>query len=80
LEKKWSERWSEIGLTKRQIEILMLINENPKISRKQLSEKLNINPSVIQKHMKKLKEKRALRRIGPDRGGYWEVLGMRDEE
>jgi HTH domain. len=52
LEKKWSERWSEIGLTKRQIEILMLINENPKISRKQLSEKLNINPSVIQKHMK----------------------------
>jgi len=75
LEKRWSEKWSEIGLTKRQIGILMLIKENPKISRRELSEKLSINPSAVQKHLKKLKEKRVLRRIGPDRGGYWEVVG-----
>jgi len=74
LEKRWSEKWSEIGLTKRQIEILILIKENPKISRRDLSEKLSINPSAVQKHLKKLKEKRVLRRIGPDRGGYWEVV------
>ena len=80
LEKRWSEKWSGIGLTKRQIEILILIKENPKISRRELSEKLSINPSAVQKHLKKLKEKRVLRRIGPDRGGYWEVVGGKKNE
>jgi len=76
---KWSEKWSEIGLTKRQIEILMLIKENPKISRRELSKILSINPSAVQKHLKKLKEKRVLRRIGPDRGGYWEVVEEKEK-
>ncbi len=43
------KRWSE--LNKRQAEILQLIKENQKITRKMLSEKLNINPSAVQKHI-----------------------------
>jgi len=66
------KRWSE--LTKRQIEILQLIRENPKISRKELSEELSINPSAIQKHIERLKKKIFIERIGPDKGGYWKVL------
>jgi ATP-dependent DNA helicase RecG len=64
--------WSE--LTKRQIEILQLIRENPKISRKKLSEELSINPSAIQKHIERLKKKIFIERIGPDKGGYWKIL------
>ena len=67
-QKKWSE------LTQRQAEILQLIKENQKITRKMLSEKLNINPSAVQKHINKLKQTGILKIIGPDKGGYWEIV------
>jgi ATP-dependent DNA helicase RecG len=71
---KWSEKWSEAGLTKRQIALLLILKENPKITRKTLSKKLKINPSAVQKHIAKLKQKGILRRIGPDKGGYWQII------
>ncbi|PKM99774.1 MAG: transcriptional regulator [Elusimicrobia bacterium HGW-Elusimicrobia-2] len=70
---KWSDRWSE-QLSKRQIEILKLILGNPKISRKKLSEILNINPSAIQKHLAALKNLDVIKRIGLARNGHWEVI------
>ena len=70
---RWSERWSEKGLSKRQIEILELIRQSPKTSRRNLSEKLGINQSAIQKHLESLKEKGVLKRVGPSKGGYWSV-------
>ena len=48
-----------------------LIKENPSISRKELSEKLDINPSAIQKHIQKLKSEGLIERMGGDKGGYW---------
>jgi len=67
---KW---WSE--LTERQKIILQLIKERPTVSRKELSVELKINESAVQKHLENLKKKGLLRRIGADRGGYWEVEG-----
>ena len=49
------KRWSE--LTEKQQTILRIIKENPKISRKELVKELNINPSAVQKHIEKLKQK-----------------------
>jgi len=74
--KKWSEKWSEkwsILLTDRQKEILLLIADNPKITRKQLSEKLNINSSAIQRHIDTLKTQQLIERIGPAKGGHWQI-------
>ncbi len=80
-QKKWSEKvvrksgqkkWSE--LSQRQVQILQIIEKNPKITRKMLSEEVGINPSVIQKHINKLKQKGLLKRIGPAKGGYWEIV------
>jgi Fic family protein len=59
-QKKWSE-------------VLDLITENPKITRKELSETIGINPSAIQRHIQKLKTDGLIERIGGDRGGYWKV-------
>ena len=59
-------------LTGRQQEILELIKSNPSISRKQLSEKLKINPSAIQKHIDTLKKKGIISRDS-DTTGYWEI-------
>ncbi len=46
----------------------------PQISRSKLSKLLGINPSAIQKHIEKLKAKHIIKRIGPDKGGHWEVI------
>jgi predicted HTH transcriptional regulator len=59
-QKKWSE-------------VLQLIKENPKITRSQLSDKLAINPSAIQRHIQKLKTEGIIERIGGDKGGYWKI-------
>jgi len=61
-------------LTKRQQEILKALTDKPTISREELVESLEINPSAIQKHVATLMKKGFIKRIGPDKGGYWEVL------
>jgi len=63
----------QIDLTNRQNDILSLIKQNPKISRKKISEILDINQSAVLKHLESLKDKNRLVRVGGTRG-YWEVL------
>jgi len=62
-----------INLTKRQIEIIKLINNDNKISLRTIAKILEINESAVIKHLNKLKEKGALKRIGGTRG-HWEVI------
>ena len=66
-----------IDLTERQVEILSLIQNEPKISKKRISETLKINLSAMDKHISSLKEKGVLKRIGGTRG-HWEVLVKKD--
>jgi len=51
-----------------------LIKQNHTISGKEISEKLGINESAVQKRLDSLRKKGILRRVGPDRGGHWEIL------
>lgn len=67
-QKGGQKRWSE---TTRHI--LGLIDENPRISRNQICEALDINPSAVQKHINRLKEDNVIERIGGARGGYWKI-------
>ncbi len=79
LKTKWEDvpekRGQESGLilTKRQREVLEEIRKNLEITREELSKKLKINPSAIQKHIEKLKKRGFLKRVGPTKGGHWEV-------
>jgi ATP-dependent DNA helicase RecG len=57
-------------LTERQKEVLELIKADPGISRKQLSEKLDINQSAVQKHIDALKKKGVIFRES-ETTGYW---------
>lgn len=61
-----------IELTIRQKEILQIIKNNNKISKRNLALLLNINVSATQEHLDILKEKGYLERIGGTRG-YWKV-------
>jgi len=50
------------------------IRKNPRITAEQLSKILGINLRNTKKYFANLKKKGLLRRIGPDKGGHWEVL------
>jgi ATP-dependent DNA helicase RecG len=58
-------------LAESQKKILRLIKENPYISKRDLSKKIGISTTAIDKNIIQLKKKKLLRRIGPDKGGYW---------
>ena len=53
--------------------ILRHIQENPSITQQELSGKTGLTRRGIEWNLEKLKEKGILKRIGPDKGGYWEV-------
>jgi ATP-dependent DNA helicase RecG len=53
--------------------ILTLIKENPSITREELATHLNLTTNGIDWNLNKLKKEGRLKRIGPDKGGYWEV-------
>lgn len=55
-------------------EILSIINNDIKVTRNETAKKLNIGSETVKEYLAKLKEKRLLKRIGPDKGGYWEVI------
>ncbi len=55
--------------------ILEIIKENPGITKKELASAIGISENGIKYHIDNLKKKRLLKRVGPDKGGYWEVLG-----
>jgi len=53
--------------------ILTLIRENPSITRGELATHLNLTTNGIDWNLSKLKKEGRLKRIGPDKGGYWEI-------
>lgn len=54
--------------------IIALIQEKPEITRQELAAELGITDSGIKYHLKKMQGKGLLRRVGPDKGGHWEVV------
>ena len=71
--KEVGERVGE-SLSAKQQEILNLIRHDPHISAKRIAAKIGISTRKIEDHLRKLQIGGFLRRIGPRRGGHWEVL------
>ena len=71
--KRLAERLVE-GLAESQKKILELVAENPKISKEEMSNKVGISTTAIDKNIKALKEKGLLRRVGSPKTGHWEVV------
>jgi ATP-dependent DNA helicase RecG len=55
--------------------ILELIRQNPSMTRRELASAVGITEDGIKFNLNKLKKDRLIKRVGPDKGGYWEVLG-----
>ena len=70
--KKGVEKVGEkVGENERKI--IELIQKNEHITYSELSERVGIHEKNIFKNIEKLKEKGILKRIGPDKGGHWEI-------
>ncbi len=61
-------------VTENQIKILNAIKENKNITVIEIAKKSNISRKSVLENISKLKQKNLIRRIGPDKGGYWEIL------
>lgn len=61
---------SEIGSEK----ILALLRAQPNLAARELAAHLDLTPRAVEKKIRKLKEQGRLRRVGPAKGGYWEIL------
>lgn len=73
VEKKVGEKVGEkVGDT--ELKIINLIKNNTKITYSELAKEVNIAEKNIYKNILKLKEKGIIRRIGPDKGGHWEIV------
>ena len=59
---------------KTDVEILTRLAENPDMTISKLAEALAVTTRAIEKQLAKLQEQGRLRRVGPARGGHWEVL------
>jgi ATP-dependent DNA helicase RecG len=55
--------------------IIGLISENPAITVAELTRKIGLSKKGIEWNIKKLRDNGVLKRIGPPKGGRWEIIG-----
>jgi len=72
-DQKTTRKRLENVIDKTQNDIILEIKQDNAITIKQLSERLNFGITKIKSNITKLKELGILKRVGPDKGGYWEV-------
>ena len=60
-------------LTENRISIIKLIIENPYISKSELSKYVGISENSISRNIEAMRDK-YLRRVGPNKGGFWEII------
>jgi len=54
--------------------ILNAIQQNPKVSAVEMASLLGISSRAVEKRLRTMRENDVIRRIGPDKGGHWEIL------
>jgi Fic family protein len=58
-----------------EISLLALLKANPRITAKQAAERLGLTPRSVEKQLASLKAAGLVRRVGPNKGGHWQVDG-----
>lgn len=54
--------------------IVKIVWKNPYASARTISEEVGIAPRNVQEHLRNLQAQGVIRRVGPDKGGHWELL------
>jgi predicted HTH transcriptional regulator len=67
------------NITKKQQLILDNISKNPYITADELAKVVEMSHRKIKENISKIKAKGLLERIGPDKGGYWNIIKETDK-
>lgn len=54
--------------------VLAILAKDSSATIAQIAEHLSLHPNAVKKHLRNLKREGRLRRVGPDKGGHWEVV------
>jgi len=75
-EKVGEEVGEKVGeaLTSNQRQILTLLRENPRMAAREVVQHIGISSRKVEQNIAKLKALTLLKRIGPAKGGYWQVI------
>ena len=74
----YRSKWEEgdglnVGDQKTVEKIFDLIKSDPQITQKQIMDKTGLTRRGVEWNLKKLKDDGRITRVGPDKGGHWEV-------
>jgi Fic family protein len=58
--------------------IVALLQQNSKLSAAAIADELSITAKAVEKHLANLKSAGIIQRIGPAKGGYWEVKPLKE--
>ena len=54
---------------------MLYLKNNPKASRKDLTDNIiDLTEDRVKYNLKRLKEFGLIRRVGPDKGGFWKII------
>ena len=70
---KGSVEGSVESSVKSSVKIIEMMKENPKITIPMKAESLRVTTRAVEKNIAKLQAEGIVKRVGPDKGGYWEV-------
>lgn len=65
---------SSVENEKSSVEIMKMIAANPQITGALMAEKLNITTRAVEKQIAKLRALGKIVRVGPNKGGHWEII------
>jgi len=80
LENSWAELVERLGeklgerLGQNELRILGLIHRDRRISIPRMAKEVGISTTAVDKNLAKLMKKDVVRRVGPAKGGHWEVV------
>ena len=71
---KGTQKGSQKSSQKSSQKILSLISENAWITTQEIADILGISRRAVAKQLANLQIKGIVKRVGPDKGGYWEIF------
>ena len=58
---------------KSSVKIIKMMKENPEITMPMIAESLRLTTRAVEKNVARLQTEGIVKRVGPDKGGHWEV-------
>jgi DNA-binding IscR family transcriptional regulator len=68
-----SEKSSEKRIGSSALAIIAMIRDNPQVAISEMATKLGLSERAVEKNLRSLREQNLIVRVGPPKGGYWDI-------